>query len=279
MSGDSRVLCQDRKGHRDLLAAVSEATDLTPRETKHIENETDQSPAAVKDGFVIMLQAIIFDFDGVIVDTERIHFQALKLVLEEEQIPLSWEEYTQRYLAMDDRNCFRTALTEHGRPLTSEKVDELIARKADYFFGAVPDTITLFPGVKRFIRQCTETYPLAIASGALREEIEFILGKVGLRKFFSVVVAAEDVVKGKPDPEAYITALARLNRLRSARPVKPSECLVIEDSRHGVVAAVAAGMRCLAVTNSYPPEELTAAHRVVKSLEEIDLAQMETLFP
>lgn len=278
MSGDGRNLCQVRQGHRDLLAAVSEVTDLTRRETKRIEDETDQSPTAVKGGLVIMLQAIIFDFDGVIVDTERIHFQTLQRVLEEEQIPLSWEEYAQTYLAMDDRNCFRTALTEHGRPLTSEKVEELISRKADYFFGAVPDTVTVFPGVKRIIRQGAETYPLAIASGALRGEIELILGKVGLRKFFSVVVAAEDVVKGKPDPESYINALARLNRLRSARPVKPSECLVIEDSRHGVVAAVTAGMRCLAVTNSYPPEELTAAHRVVKSLEEIDLAQMEALF-
>lgn len=272
----------------EVCARIGKVTEIsTPRsvkwpilrrETKRAKNETDQSPTAVKGGPAIMLQAIIFDFDGVIVDTERIHFQTLQRVLEEEQIPLSWEEYTQTYLAMDDRNCFRTALTEHGRLLTSEKVKELIARKADYFFGAVPDTVTLFPGVKRFIRQGAETYPLAIASGALREEIELILGKVGLREFFSVVVAAEDVVKGKPDPESYITALARLNRSRPDRPVKPSECLVIEDSRHGVIAAVTAGMRCLAVTNSYPPEELTAAHRVVKSIEEIDLAQMEAFF-
>lgn len=224
-----------------------------------------------------MLRAIIFDFDGVIVDTERVHFQALQRVLEEERISLSWEEYTQTYLAMDDKNCFRTALTEHGRPSTPAKVEELTVRKASYFFGAVPDTVTPFPGVKGFIREVAEKYPLAIASGALREEIEFILGKVGLRECFPIVVAAEDVVKGKPDPEAYLTALARLNRLTAAKPVTPSECLVIEDSRHGVVAAVTAGMRCLAVTNSYPPEALSAAHLVVKSLEEIDVAQIEAL--
>jgi len=226
-----------------------------------------------------MLRAIIFDFDGVIVDTERLHFQALKQILAEEKIPLTWEEYTHTYLAMDDKNCLRTAFAQHGRPLTPEMVGDLTERKASYFFSAMPDAVGLFPGVENFIRQATEKYPLAIASGALREEIEFILGKVGLREFFPVVVAAEDVVMGKPHPEAYITALARLNRLISSRPVRPSECLVIEDSRHGVAAATAAGMRCVAVPTSSPPEALTAAHLVVKSLEELDSALMGDLFP
>lgn len=225
-----------------------------------------------------MLRAFIFDFDGVIVDTERFHFQALQRVLEEEQIPLTWEEYTQSYLAMDDKDCLRTALARQGRPVMPEMIEELSGRKANHFFKAMADSVDLFPGVEGFIRQASGKYPLAIASGALREEIEFILGKVGLREFFRVVVAAEDVVKGKPDPEAYITALARLNRLGSGRPVRPRECLVIEDSRHGVAAATAAGMRCLAVANSYPPEELTTAHLVVRSIEQLDLAQVEALF-
>jgi HAD superfamily hydrolase (TIGR01509 family) len=224
-----------------------------------------------------MLRAIIFDFDGVIVDTERLHFQALQRVLAEEQIHLGWEEYTQAYLAMDDKNCFRAALSRHGQPALPGTVEELSERKAHYFFSAVLDAVALFPGVECLIREAAQRYPMAIASGALREEIEFLLGKVGLREFFPVVVAAEDVVRGKPDPEAYITALARLNRLISGRPVRPSECLVIEDSRHGVAAATAAGMRCLAVANSYPPEELTVAHLVVKSLQELDLAQIEAL--
>ncbi len=225
-----------------------------------------------------MVRAIIFDFDGVIVDTERIHFQTLQRVLEEEGIPLSWEEYVQTYLAMDDKNCLRTAFAQHGRTVSPEMTDELIERKATYFFSTMPDAVTLFPGVERLIRQTAERFPLAIASGALREEIEFILGKVGLREFFPVVVAAQDVVMGKPHPEAFVTALARLNRLVSSRPVRPSECLVIEDSRHGVAAATAAGMRCLAVSNSYPPDQLTAAHLVLPSLEALDLLQIEDLF-
>jgi HAD superfamily hydrolase (TIGR01509 family) len=225
-----------------------------------------------------MLRAIIFDFDGVIVDSERFHFQALRRVLEEERIPLSWEEYLQTYLAMDDKSCFRAALVRHARPLTPGIVGELSERKARYFFTTVPDAAALFPGVEDLIRQAAKKYPLAIASGALREEIEFMLGRVGLREFFPVVIAAEDVVRGKPDPEAYASALARLNSLGRGEPARPSECLVIEDSRLGVAAATAAGMRCLAVTNSYPPEELTAAHLVVKSLEQVDLPQIEALF-
>ncbi len=159
-----------------------------------------------------------------------------------------------------------------------ETVDELSARKANHFFKLVADSVDLFPGVEGFIRHAAEKYPLAIASGALREEIEHILANVGLKKFFSVVVAAEDVIKGKPDPEAYITALARLNQLGPGKPVRPPECLVIEDSRHGVAAATAAGMRCLAVANSYAPEELSAAYLVVKSLERLDLTHIESLF-
>lgn len=225
-----------------------------------------------------MLRAIIFDFDGVIADTERFHFQALQRVLEQEQISLTWHEYTHAYLAMDDKNCFRAILSRHDREVTPRKIQELTERKAVFFFSDAADSVALFPGVTRFIHNAARKNPLAIASGALREEIEFILAKVGLREYFPVVVAAQDVEKGKPDPEAYVTALTRLNRLGSGKPVRPSECLVIEDSRHGVAAARAAGMRCLAVTNSYAPEELAAAHVVVKSLEELDLLQLDALF-
>ena len=226
-----------------------------------------------------MLRAIIFDFDGVIVDTERFHFQALQRVLEQENISITWEEYTKNYLAMDDKNCFRTIFSRQGRDVTPQMLQDLTERKATYFFSDAADSVSLFPGVESFIHQAAQKNPLAIASGALREEIEFILAKVELGEYFRVVVAAEDVQKGKPDPEAYLTALDRLNRLGSGTPVAPSECLVIEDSRHGVAAATAAGMRCLAVANSYAPEELAAAHLVVKSLEELDLAQLEALFP
>jgi beta-phosphoglucomutase len=225
-----------------------------------------------------MLRAIIFDFDGVIVDTERWHFAALQRVLAEEGIPLTWDEYTQNYLAMDDKNCLRTLLVRHGRPTPPEVVERFGERKAHYFFSGLPNTLTPFPGVEDFTRRAAAKYPLAIASGSLREEIEFILAQVRLREFFPVIVAAQDVMMGKPDPEPYLAALGRLNRLGTGRPVRPSECLVIEDSRHGVASATAAGMRCLAVTTSYPPEALGAAHLVVESLCQLDLAQIETLF-
>lgn len=226
-----------------------------------------------------MLRAIIFDFDGVIVDTEGFHFEALQRVLKEERIPLTWDEYTQHYLAMDDKQCLRAIHARHEREVTTQKIQELTERKTTLFFSHAADSVATFPGVKRFIHQAAQKNPLAIASGALREEIEFLLTKVGLREYFPVVVAAEDVEKGKPDPEAYVTALARLNRLGSGKVLRPSECLVIEDSRHGVAAATAAGMRCLAVANSYSPEELALAHAVVKSLEGLNPVQLDDLCP
>src|SRR3989304_5599676 len=106
-----------------------------------------------------MLRAVIFDFDGVIVDTERLHFQALKRVLAEEGIPLAWEEYTQAYLAMDDKNCFRTVLARHGRAIAPGIVDGLSERKAHYFFDTLSDAVTLFPGVEGLIRECAGVYP------------------------------------------------------------------------------------------------------------------------
>jgi beta-phosphoglucomutase-like phosphatase (HAD superfamily) len=132
-----------------------------------------------------------------------------------------------------------------------------------------------------FVRRSAALVPVAIASGALRPEIEAILERTGLRDCFGIIVSSEDVTRCKPDPEPFLTALARLNAHRSVAgrngpPLRPAECLVVEDSLHGVCAARAAGMRCLAVTNSYPAEALARASRVVKTLEGLEPADLFT---
>jgi beta-phosphoglucomutase len=224
-----------------------------------------------------MLRAIIFDCDGVIADTEPLHLASFQKVLEEEGISLSKEEYFERFLALDDRGCFARVYEENNRELSPERLAELIARKASYIEPVMEERLRLFPGSAEFIREASLAYPTAIASGALRGEIELILKHGGVRDCFDVIVSAEDVSKGKPDPEPFLLARLLLSAAMTF-DIEPEACLVIEDSIHGVDAARRAGMRVLAVTNSYPKEELMMADCVVDSLEGLSLTSLEAIF-
>lgn len=218
------------------------------------------------------LKAIIFDFNGVIVDDEPLHLELFRRVLEEEGLSLSNEEYHEKYLGYDDRGAFTAALIDQGRATHAADqayIASLIERKARYYLDAINKRMLLFPGVVELVRRMAEKFPLAIASGALRHEIELVLKRGELRDCFRVIVASEDVSACKPDPEGCVKALALLNEA-TQRSIEPAECLVIEDSVAGIEAARRAGMRCLAVTNSYTAAELSAADAVVTSLAEID---------
>jgi beta-phosphoglucomutase len=224
-----------------------------------------------------MLKAIIFDCDGVIADTEPIHMAAFGRVLAEEGITLTEEDYFAHYLALDDRGCFTRALAERGDSLTKDQLNELIRRKAGYVEHAMQSSLQLLPGAAEFIRQAAECYPLAVASGALRAEVELVVNHGGLRDCFRVIVSAEDVARSKPYPDPFIKAFELLNLPITDR-IEPGECLVIEDSIHGIRAAHQAEMRCLAVTNSYPKEKLSEAELVVDSLAGLSLKDVERLF-
>jgi beta-phosphoglucomutase len=224
-----------------------------------------------------MLRGLIFDFNGIIVDDEPIHFQLFQKVLGEEGIELTEEAYYERYLGFDDRGAFQTGFQEHHRRLDAAKLQELIDRKARYYQEAIRNHVTIFPGVKNLIAALAPHVPLAIASGALRQEIETILATAGLIDHFKAIVSAEDVARGKPEPEIFLKALAALNRQRQGATIYAADCLVIEDSREGIRGARRAGMKCLAVTNSHPAELLVEAHAVVKSLEEVDLPFLQKL--
>ena len=224
-----------------------------------------------------MLRAIIFDCDGVIADTEPLHLAMFQRVLEQEGIELTREEYYGKYLALDDRSCFTTIHRDRGVPISREKLARLIEQKADFLEPVMRDRLHIFPGVVEFIREAWLRYPIAVASGALRHEVELVLHHAGVRTCFQVIVAAEDVVMGKPDPEPFLNACAQLSASQ-VESFGPHECLVIEDSMPGVRAAHLAGMRCLAVTNSYPEDRLVDADRVVHSLAGLAPQELEDLF-
>ena len=222
-----------------------------------------------------MLKAVIFDFNGILVDDEPIHLELFRRVLEEEGLSLTDDAYYAKYLGMDDRGCFRSVFKDNRRELDDAKLAELIRRKADYYRETIAQRTMIFPGVTRLVPELAARFPLAVASGALRGEIELILDGIDLKKYFQVIVSAEDVHDGKPHPEIFIKALRELNEGRGEM-IRASECLVIEDSKEGIMAAHRAGIKCLAVTNSHPAAELKA-DKVVASLEEVTAGLLEAL--
>ena len=223
-----------------------------------------------------MLRAIIFDFDGIVADNEPIHCAMFQRVLGELGIFLSEEEYYAEYLGYDDKGCFTAALRAKGRPAPRALIDELVGRKAAVYLDYIRTHLVIFPGVQAFVREAAKQYRLAIASGALRHEIEFILEQAGIRKEFEHITSAEDVSRGKPNPDPFLHALASLNRnaCGSASPLVAEDCLVVEDSIPGVQAAHRAGMKVLAVTNTHPAEDLREADAVTNSLKDVAPSQL-----
>jgi len=203
-----------------------------------------------------MTRAILFDFNGVIINDEPQHCEALTTTLAEYGIPLPRETYYREYLGFDDRECFRFTFELHGRAANPSALNAAIERKALHYAAAIRRSMTLVPGAVDFVRAAArEGLGLAVVSGALRREIELVLDHAGLRRYFGVVIAAEDVSLCKPDPQGYI-------RAREALGLAPDRCVVVEDSLPGLAAARAAGLRCAVLTTSHPADALGAADAV-----------------
>jgi len=203
-----------------------------------------------------MPRAILFDFNGVIINDEPQHCEALTTTLAEYGIPLDRATYYREYLGFDDRECFRFTFERHGRPADPRALEEAIERKARHYAAQIRRSMTLVPGAVDFIRAAAaEGLALAVVSGALRREIELVLDVARLRPHFAVVVAAEDVSACKPDPQGY-------TRAREALGLAPERCIVVEDSLPGLAAARATGLRCTLLTTSHPAEALGAADAV-----------------
>jgi len=214
------------------------------------------------------MRAVIFDFNGVIVDDEALHAYALCAVLAEEGVALDEAGYFAHFLGLSDRACFERALLAADQPFGDARVAGLVARKSAVYDDLVADGVLLVPGAADLVRACARRVPVAICSGALRPEIEAVLTQHELRQSVSVIVSAEDVTRGKPDPEGYRLALTRLRALRpDLADLRPGDVVALEDAPRGVDAARAAGLRVVALAGSAPSVALVAADQVWESLE------------
>lgn len=212
------------------------------------------------------IEAVIFDFDGVIVDTEPLHYAAFQRTLEPLGLHFTWEEYIETYIGFDDRDAFKHAFAIKGTILERDRLQSLIGEKATFFEEVIKSGVSAYPGVLELIFHLKEQkIPLAICSGALKSDIAPILDMLGIADCFDVIVTADDVAASKPDPECYSLAF---QKLRSAHHNSFSQetTIAIEDTPAGITAAKGAGLMVCGVTNSYPAHRLDQATFVTDSL-------------
>jgi beta-phosphoglucomutase len=205
--------------------------------------------------------AVVFDFDGVLANSEPLHLQSYQAVLSEIGVTLGRDEYYQEYLGFDDATAFRTLSERRGLGWNAQEIAGIIARKTVIFDEIVASTDVLFPAAVACVERLAAALPLGIASGALRHEIEAILRRSGLVQHFRFIVAAGETARGKPAPDPYRRA-ARLHE----RP--PEQCVALEDSRWGIESAKDAGLHCVGITTSYPARNLPGADAIIGSLDE-----------
>lgn len=224
-----------------------------------------------------MLQAIVFDFDGVIADSERLHLRAYQDVLGPEGLELSERDYYERYLGYDDIGVLRELGKDRGVPMNQVRIAELLDRKGRRYEELAAAGEMLYPGAAEFVRAAAARVPIAIASGALTHEIEEILERTGLLPLFPVIVGADQTAQSKPHPEPYQTAFARL-KAHTRRELEPWRSVAIEDSKWGLVSARGADLRLVAVTNTYSAAELREdAELVCAGLKELTLERLDAL--
>jgi beta-phosphoglucomutase len=231
-----------------------------------------------------MFKAVIFDFDGVITDSEILHFRAFNQVLGQYGIELTKQEYYKTYLGFNDADCYGMLIHQGLLNAEKEQIGNLIEEKKLIYKELAKTEGKMIEGVRDFLTLLEEnSIPMAICSGSLLTEVEMVLEDTGLRHLFEVIVSGEQVKKGKPDPEGFLLTLKRLNSNVTLRPVGnqnhilPCECIVIEDSHWGLEAAKAARMHTIAVTNSYGAEQLSMAEKIVNQLNELGIGDLQQL--
>ena len=215
-------------------------------------------------------RAVIFDFDGVLADTERLHYAAFRDVLREYGWTLGEPDYFERYLGYDDAGLVNEFARDHQLALAPPARTAILHQKAEVFRTRLTAAGVLYPGATAAVQRLGSKYRLGIASGSLADEIFLVLDATALRSAFGVVVGADNVARSKPAPDPYAKAVHSLG-------VAPASAVAIEDSRGGLESAQKAGLRTIAITTSSPAALLASADHVVSSLDEVTLELVATL--
>ena len=210
------------------------------------------------------MKIIIFDFDGVILDSENSHFIAFNEGLKKLNINISEDEYYSKYISLDDRGVITNVVNDKNISVTNEEIDMIIKNKNDYFESRLIDNSKLFPGVEELIIQLSKNFVLCIGSGANRSEIIKTLKNNNIYDYFEIIVSANEVNNPKPNPETYNRVLDNINT-----DFNINEIIVIEDSPGGIEAAKSAGLKCIARTNTFDNKQLRKADIIVSNYEDI----------
>ena len=229
-----------------------------------------------------MIEAIFFDFNGVIIDDEPLQLKAYQEVLGELGISLTEDQYYAS-MGMDDTAFLRAAFKRAGKDLSEQAMQAAMEHKSEIHRRLIGDELPLFSGAVTFLKSSSRRYQLGLVSMARRMEIEYVLERARLTSLFKVTVSGQEVTSCKPDPECYKLGLEKLNARRRAErqlPLLPRECLVIEDAAQGIAAGRAAGMRTIGITNTIGEAVLRAAGAevVTASLADWSVAAVELVF-
>ncbi len=229
-----------------------------------------------------MLKAVLFDFNGVIINDEPLHEKLINQLLVEENLRPKPGEFRQFCLGRSDRACLTDLFTLRGRVVTEESLNKLIARKAQYYQSTLEslDTLPIYPGLHDLLFKLrAANLKLAVVSGAHQGEIELVLKRAQLRDYFSVIIPADQRIPSKPEPNGYLLAVDRLNQHFRDLNLKPANCLAIEDTFAGIEAAKRAGIPVVGVANSYPFHMLQRrANWTVDYLSDLELDRVQQLY-
>jgi HAD superfamily hydrolase (TIGR01509 family) len=236
------------------------------------------------------LKAVLFDFNGVIINDESIHERLIEQILLEENLTLKPGEYKQVCLGRSDRACLQDILNSRGRIVSEQYLTQLLKKKAELYALELEklEKLPLYPGLDDLIFQVrsrsvcardSRNLNLALVSGAIRKEIELVLNRAKLAEYFPVIVAGDDITTSKPEPDGYLLAVERLNQAYPELNLQPSECLAIEDTPPGIQAAKRAGMQVVGVANTYPFHMLQRlANWTVDYLTDLELERVQEVY-